>query len=116
MEDNEILEGNKLIAEFMGVEIGGPFQWRPGATTPLMGKMLAYHSDWGWIMPVVEKIESLKYCVKIEMQSCLIYRISSGPIEELYYDGTNAETKILAVYHRIVEFIKWYNSQAKTEI
>lgn len=41
MEDN-IIEGNKIIAEFMGVKIGKElYSWRIGCTEPLQEKHLA---------------------------------------------------------------------------
>ena len=64
MNDNEILEGNKLIAEFME----RPFFIHKTAQYPLgypytssegHGGLqpLEYHSSWGWLMEVVEKIQ-----------------------------------------------------------
>lgn len=57
---NEILEGNKLIAEFMGMTktettqgifyttTSDPYEWHE--------TNLTYHHDWKMLMPVVEKI------------------------------------------------------------
>jgi hypothetical protein len=74
MEKDLILEGNKLIAEFMGAV---PEQWYPESKMydlsgihyayPTSGiypdnvrhhsdQLLKYDSDWSWLMPVVEKI------------------------------------------------------------
>ena len=65
---------------------------------------LKYHSSWDWLMPVVEKIESLNY-------EFIIFRttanINRGESQEFpYYQG---ETKKEAAYKAVVEFIKWYN-------
>jgi len=54
-------EKNKMIAEYMGVKMGEPFQWRIGATVPLEESHLLYHFSWGWIIPVAKKLrEELK--------------------------------------------------------
>lgn len=57
MSDEEILEGNKLIAEFMGGKYypnGGWSEWQfPDGGKP---SILYYNSSWDWIMPVVDKI------------------------------------------------------------
>lgn len=73
MEDKEIQEGNKLIAEFMDAkpceypgnyfagEMGYEFNQRIPMDAPdpplwWNKKALKFHSSWDWLMPVVEKI------------------------------------------------------------
>jgi len=73
MTSEEILEGNKLIAEFMGY---GYYPHMEGETLPgwrkekahpkvsgtYLGRVhkdLAYHRSWEWLMTAVEKIENL---------------------------------------------------------
>lgn len=61
----DIIEGNKLIAEFMGAKWNGATEniFRFTENLPIEGKnnykTLEYHSSWDWLMPVVEKIEYL---------------------------------------------------------
>ena len=43
---NLIKENNKLIADFMSVELTG------------IGK---YHESWDWLMPVIEDIDHIKF-------------------------------------------------------
>src|SRR6185369_8101000 len=63
----EIEESNRLIAEFMGVKIGvDDYMWRVGSICKLKEVHLSYHKEWGWLMPVVEKIESLIVEVSIK--------------------------------------------------
>lgn len=103
---------NELIAEFMDgttfdsdglcTDPEKKYSWRPGCYDSLKVEHLAYHNNWNWLMPVVEKIDSLN-------------------IEEFNIDEFDNQIEILLkldiftpidkVYKAIVEFIKWYNEQ-----
>ena len=100
MNKQEILEGNKLIAEFMGEkyhETGSMSQSsRTVKYVPHISE-LKFYSSWDWLMPVVREIWELD-CEHekqdehfIEMQNCL-------PLVELN-----------SAYTSCVKFIKWYN-------
>ena len=69
---------------------------------------LIFHSDWNWLMEVVEKIEGLGN------HGFTIYRkttnINGLPIE---LANTRKSTKIESVHSACVDFIKWYNNQNK---
>lgn len=65
--ENEIKEGNKLIAEFMGKRFLLLFNNKGGIATPEISEAdkyfklgytfkNSYHNDWSLLMPVVEKI------------------------------------------------------------
>lgn len=127
MNQQEITEGNKLIAEFMSKE--NPFH--DGRYIVLNGfaytpDEMKFNSSWDWIMPVVEKIESMRYSVTIGTafrsdKTQRIYceigtpelwdfkRLDIKPIVE--FDEENGNSKIEIVYISVVEFIKWYNQQ-----
>jgi len=118
-------ENNKLIAEFMGLkpkcEMDGIYSFSDMPFFSIrendidkviegIAKYSKYHSDWNWLMKVVEKIESIlpnDEVVKIEYKDC---RIAFG--DEIYV-SENAGTKIQAVYNACVEFVKWQNQQQK---
>lgn len=103
-----IIESNRLIAEFMGAENPyhkGHFTSPDGkAHTP---ETMKYHISWDWLMPVVEKIEGLS-------GSMSVYIYKDGCQIEGRFNGYNkterAKTKIEATYKAVVEFIKWYNA------
>ena len=84
-------ENNKMIAEFMGKEI---YQHYHESN---------YHSSWDWLMPVVEKIESLGY----------VFTIQGGKAEygEMISETRCfiAENKRSSTYNAVVEFINQYN-------
>lgn len=122
--NEEILEGNKLIAEFMGEEV---LQINKGDLYPVIKgefglKQTRYHASWDWLMPVVEKVSKIK----------CIWHDPEPSISDTYYPRTfgmlnaetgnpmvrlnstqifDAKTLIEATWLSIVDFIKWYNDQ-----
>lgn len=112
MTDQEIIQNNRLIADFMGTKLGVDlYSWRIGCTEPLREEHLNYHASWGWLMPVVEKIESLGF------DSRICGNNSDGGFLCDFVDVENNEasckvsysSKIEAVYLTVVDFIKWQN-------
>lgn len=111
MNNKEILEGNKLIAEFMGGKydkdttfpIHSDDIWLPiygivNYKTINNGKIIEYHQSWDWLMPVVEK--------------CLIGEAENGYDYTKLYDAL-CHINFSEIYAQVVEFINWYNLQNK---
>jgi hypothetical protein len=63
------------------------------------------HIDFNWLMPVVEKIETMKFSVMVIGKYTRIQ--CPHPYKEFATDI--CETKIESVYKAVVEFIKWHN-------
>lgn len=115
MTQKEIIEGNKLIAEFMGITWHGnntvsgypsviPFDM--GVTTIETTK---FHSSWDWLMPVVEKIHAqTDIWVTIMYHSCKIHWMTQGIHEPILFEEMPT---IDAVYNTILSFLTWYNQQ-----
>ncbi len=108
-------ENNKIIAEFMGCEftqIGKRTLVSPTPTpigTTYIDKLL-YHSDWNWLMEVVEKIESLSFIFKTHGNASTF--VKKGVINErIWNDEFTGKTKKDSVYNACLEFIEWYNQQ-----
>jgi hypothetical protein len=125
MEEKEILEGNKLIAEFMGMKQGKDFadfngRWSgdwfdaKNAINGCRNEILSFHSDWNWLMPVIEKIEILGYVTEISgnrersFASIGIENTNEYPSRIGY--GMEFLKKIDATYYAVIQFINWYNS------
>lgn len=125
----ETIEGNRLIAEFMGYslrKIDGEMEWDynpidnphgsyPTLRLPICGTSennLRFHESWDWLMPVVEKIDSLlmddKF-VTVQMNRTLIEMPEHG----LTIEGLG-DSWIEAAYNAVVEFIQWYNKKQIT--
>ncbi len=138
MSEQEIIEGNKLIAEFMGAvtpktapEIISSYikndeVWYGDNTTP-NGQYesafkifdLKYHSSWEWLMPVFEKIQYITdYCSDLldgyynfDFQIDLLNGVDFKVGKERIYLQTaySPGQLIDAVWSGIIAFIKWFN-------
>lgn len=96
---SKILEGNKLIAEFLGWHLDPK-------------RSLKYHSSWDWLMPVVEKINATReYDVIIFRSGCHINDENDLIFETTLEEGRASENLIGRVWPAIVRFIKWHNEQ-----
>jgi hypothetical protein len=103
---------NELIAEFMGLPLTKDEVKFTGGTQKVPFQKWKYDASWDWLMPVVEKIETLEHTVLIGQQYCEIkhqnYRTKHGK--------ASAKTKIQAVFKAVVEFIKWHKNMPTSEI
>src|SRR6185437_13454507 len=66
IDNNKIIEGNKLIAEFMGIKDNPNkkgYYYHPLKKDWGTIKGFKYHSSWDWLMPVVEKIRNIDWNV-----------------------------------------------------
>ena len=117
-------ENNRLIAEFMGATLTKDLQIMypvfEGDSSYV--KDLKYHSNWNWLMEVVEKIESIKdsyhgrFGVYISANSCTIQSTNFRPDKPIpnpphYYDNIVLNTKIESTYYLVLNFINFYNKQ-----
>lgn len=111
MKKQEILEGNRLIAEFMN------FTFEPWYGEDRLGDnktdteycydedgnvidKLFYNSSWDWLMSVVSK--------------CLTINEKELDEWEYYYtqiDDSFFVVEITETYAKVVNFIKWYNNE-----
>jgi hypothetical protein len=140
MTEAEIIKSNVLIAEFMGAkykkDVNFPIQegclWLPfhgicRYNSIDRGNCLSYHRWWDWLIPVVEKIESIKdshdgfYGVYISSNSCCIQgtslhmALSDPDYGPVYYDEVTLDTKLESTYQVVIRFIKWFNSKQQSE-
>ena len=97
------MKDNKLIAEFMG-NYHATFEDSVGLEYYDEDDM-EYHTSWDWLMPVVEKIESLGY----------VFTIQGGKAE---YGEMVSRTrcfivndKLSSTHQAVAEFIKAYNHE-----
>lgn len=121
----KMVEGNRIIAEFMGAKIipnqGEAkiehFVFDDGA---LAVWDLKYNTSWDWIMPVVDKIEEINggsHTVQIKKRLgykkkylCEIYSATKFP-EMVSLDSNNS--KLETLFTTVVMFLKVYNKLKK---
>ena len=109
-------EGNKLIAEFMGlIETEPGYLYNDQFEKAFLKDYLGYNSSWDWLMPVVEKIDSIlpdDQYVSINYNNCTIDIYSFPPFvfNSLTITGEGI-SKIHATWNCVCEFITWYNEQ-----
>lgn len=104
----DILEGNKLIKDFMN-----------HTEFNTLEDKLQYHSSWGWLMPVVEKIEGMGFHTIIGKIPRLEPYCNINFKESQIIDGITeskvmgqCEKKIDAVWSAVIQFIQWYTTQS----
>lgn len=123
MEKKEIEEGNKLIAEFMGLKepvfnpISNSFLvYLPDCSFNNNEGLIGYapvkwHTSWDWLMPVVEKIERNGAIIEIWLSIGKGCRITVPKSKEgHWFAGRESNELIEAVWLAVVDFVKWYNS------
>ena len=95
------MKDNKLIAEFMGMELGDDktmyYDDAENLHPPTPINELKFHSSWDWLMPVVIK------CFEVDEQTN----------DDLNFKLNDAllETNIDSLYKVVVEFIKQLNNK-----
>jgi hypothetical protein len=93
------MENNKVIAEFMGLNID------KGVQADYMEHELKYHTSWDWLMPVIDKIELMGCEVVHRVGDCIVYKIDEKENYRCIIDiqGIN---KLESTHKAVVEFIK----------
>lgn len=106
---------NKLIAEFMGVNMAAIDGYYVTCRGRLHYNEMEYDTSWAWLMPVVERIEN-DLLFQVEIHTA--YTNINGELDGAKYNQDScfeaqSDTKLTVTYNAVVEFIKWHNSQNK---
>jgi uncharacterized iron-regulated protein len=127
MENKKIIEGNKLIAEFMEVKNVREYELNSKHKCLIISdddgfidyvegiNFLSYNDNWNRIMPVVEKIKKLEFefntfsdYTKTEKYRNEV-RISELSVDKYCRILIRNTDMLDAIFNAVVEFIKWYN-------
>ena len=122
----ETKNNNKLIAEFMGYKVMEEdkflaYDYPKGTdlNKVMVDVAIKYHTDWNWLMPVVEKIESMSHTKGRHYflamgQAYVGFEIDRMNVQPFAKWGTSSNyRKKEAVYEAVVEFIQWHNNNLK---
>ena len=90
-------ENNKIIAEFMGIIPNEAGVYMMSKHKGYSLENLLYHTEWDWLMPVVEKIDNL--FGEDDIVDDMINKVHNAVLQ-FNRDIT---------YNAVVEFIKWHN-------
>lgn len=131
MTPQEILEGNKIIASYLSMNnpdfkvqyrgfrssLGASlltFFKRPSEMTDTEWErsLLYFHKDWSWLMPAVERLESLPQTTfTIIGTKCRVAKFrDNDPCIADYMKLHESDSKKQSIWLAVVDFIKWYNA------
>lgn len=132
----DIVEGNKIIAHFMGNKMNGDY-YISGYNSNFPTKRLVhpldleYNENWSWIMPVWNKIIALETNdlvfdrVEVGKQSIFLHihlwqkKWTTQSFSHTCFqfeEGKETENMIMVYWKTIVDFIKWYNKYNKPKV
>lgn len=107
MMEKDLLLNNKLIAEFMEINIyylgNGCLFKNPETLLPCTEKELEYHTSWDWLIPVCKKCRDLIGNVYIGNNTTQFHYY------DLLFRGVRSYD-IEVTYNGVVEFIKYLNN------
>lgn len=101
---------NELISEFMGISLTPIGLRRNVMAKSYYDNELKYSTSWDWLIPVVEKIESIEHVIIDIFKEATKVKYYKNDIQEWTTTQWDAESKISHVYKACIEFIKHYNS------
>jgi hypothetical protein len=126
MEQKDIIEGNELIARFMGglrVLVQNGIVRVKSSNPDIVEKwtIAQYDRDWNWLMDVIDKIEAIdadpvhgRFGVYISSNHCTIqgtkFRPHTTDGRKAYFSDHYGKNKIKAVLLAVIAFIKFYNT------
>jgi hypothetical protein len=119
MTEKEIIDGNRLIAEFMGGVCSNYGDGSKGWIIPSLTingvdgdeRKLKFHSDWNWLMLAWKKIAHDVYEYRHELSK---EDYMTGHIFTKNMLSAFQKTDIESAWGNLVEFIKWYNQNTKS--
>lgn len=116
MTPEQLINGNKLIAEFMGYDLYNGNFIHMDSETPIgnmfLQKEAKYHSSWDWIMPVVEKIHINRNVKEVSIipGRTRIWMQGRKPNTYIQSPCLLENNSITECWLAVIEFINWYNS------
>ena len=104
------MNDNKLIVEFMGLQFSKGEYYRPlyNSGDWIPEDELQYHTSWDWLMPVVERINTMddfRYSVAINH----LYTAIHDNFTRQWVADRDGYSTLEATYKAVVEFIKEHN-------
>lgn len=121
MKREDILQNNKLIAEFDGWYCLNEYARNEKHGSSMLYDDMQYHSSFEWLMPVVDKISKViingiapfntDQYVRVEIVPNGYVKISELRDTPIFSNVSVEGSLISAIYKAVVEFIKWNNEK-----
>lgn len=107
MTKEEIIEGERIICEFMKLTAGSIYCYPPFGGQPVLRKHSKYHSSWDWLYPVIKKIAG-----EIINMECKSKKEFNGLLKNWTPIANSLEKvkDIKEIFPKVVQFIQWYNT------
>ena len=125
--ETKFIDGNKKIATFLNGKLlpfnmpnGVVMTWQGGEFEKMNGNdehLLWFHTSYEWIMAAIDKIETMECCrfhtiLNSKDECFLILEKDIKRAESYWGSGVDeSDTKVLALWEAVVEFIDWYNNE-----
>lgn len=121
MKDDEIIQNAELIANSpfaSDIHKGWLFKLKTDDEKQRFYKQAKYHTDWNWLMGVVEKIE--KQCFKFTIEGDYfmgrhnIIKVTGVGMGDFscIVESKDVKTKLELTYEAVIQFIHHYNNQS----
>ena len=109
MNTQEIIENNKLIASFMGIDTSIPHDRQ---------NIYMYDISWDWLSTVLQKIQNSSCIINIKFitnyTSCQIICLNNSNNKHngksFFSDTRDNEEPIMVIYKCVVEFLKYLDN------
>ena len=119
LTQEEIITGNKLIAEFITIEIKDGWYYfdHPIIHEAELAyfKNFRFHSSWDWLMPVVEKIEEMGHYTVMGIECYDSVKFDRKEVE-LYFSPNQSYLLHLKIQNYKVESDTWKHPMYKFHI
>jgi len=121
----EILEGNELIAEFMGIKTQREQSFMTGIgnfyVIDLERNQILFHNSWDWMFPAIDKINGLGKAYSFATFKTYVSLTVEKSGNKMYKDFSFAHAEYItaeqtgkeAAFKLLVKFIKWHNEHVK---
>src|SRR5688572_26808801 len=113
--ENEIRDGNRLIAEFMGWTIEPGMEKEPNpyynhGFNMLMPSQMGFASSWDWLMPVVIKVKDFLNNMERPSKN----HVCKGDVLEVDVTCALQDANIGKLWEALIPLIQWINDYKPT--
>lgn len=111
MTDMTLIQQNEILAKFMGWKEIPEMPYVKNRYQQMQGLLwfaseLKFHSSWDWLMPVVEKLESIGFALHIDEDTVYLH-FPGNEMEMIDFTKERFGSKIATVYKAVCEAVEF---------